>query len=138
MVLLLPWVAIADTQPATYPRAYGCKKLVLCDALPAASVGVCTGSNGDEIVANLTGLAADVTFDSQQSTGTRVCDIYSNDTGYDASGGVGHKINETSLTAATPKISLGPGSFEYVWISCPSIEAANTATVTAIACPFAR
>jgi len=142
LALLVGAPAYADAQPASENRNNGCMKYTLCDAQPTGSTGVCTSRDtGDEVVAAV-GARYTITFYTTQSTSaTYVCDVYTNDQGYDAySGavahGVGQQINSASMTESNRTYSTA-GEFEYIWGSCGTISSLQV-TMTALVCPLAR
>ena len=100
----------------------------------------------DEIVAKL-GARYTMTFYTTQSTATSyACDVYTNDQGYDAySGAVGDGVGQKVNTAATQMTNSiraysTAGLFDYIWISCPTNNAAGgtSVTVTMLSCPLSR
>lgn len=126
--------AWGDTDPTVVDTRSGCKKYLMCDA--QTTTGVCTKlpSSGEERILR-TFSFSNLTFYSLQSVGAHTCNIFSNDQGYDAASGVGKQINVTSLNATDSMLSF-QGSFDYVWVECPTIG--TSATVTLLLCTANR
>ena len=109
----------------------------------ASGTGACRNSAGtSEIV--LRGLAkSSWTFYGTQSVGAYECDVFSNDTGYDANVTDKQKLNSRTITAPSDAdwTVLGnrqavsfDGSFDWVWVECPTIG--TSATITVQVCPL--
>lgn len=101
----------------------------MCNA--QAATGVCT-SAGSNIVADLSGFYTH-SFYTTQGVGAYSCDVYSNDTGYDAT--YRQKLNTTALTSSGSVLSI-EGLLRKVWLECSAVG--TQATVTLTSCPIAR
>ncbi len=130
-ILFINFAALADTIPERILNAAGCTKYFLCNAQTA--IGPCTTSpaSGDEIVLNTAGRSS-ITMYGLQSVGNYSCDVFSNDKGFDDALGIGHRINDKSITPIRPVLTL-QGPLFAVWIECSLIS--TSATVTALLCP---
>jgi len=105
--------------------------------------GACRNAAGtDEIVLRGLGKYA-WTFYGTQSVGAYACDVFTNDTGYDANVADKQKLNATSITSTTDllwtvagnqQVKSFDGSFDWIWVECPTIG--TTATITATVCPL--
>jgi len=108
-----------------------------------SGTGACRNAAGtDEIVLRGLGKYA-WTFYGTQSVGAYACDVFSNDTGYTALVQDKQKLNATSITSTTDllwtvagnqQVKSFDGSFDWVWVECPTIG--TTATITATVCPL--
>jgi hypothetical protein len=124
-------MAWADTSPAPIGSSDGCTSWVVCDGQTATGPCTVEPATGDEIVAK-TKFANSLTFDGGRSTGTYSCDFYANTQGYDASSGVGTKINSVPLTETQEMLSYS-GVFDQIWVECTAI--ATNVTVVLNSCP---
>lgn len=130
-LLLFSFSALADTIPERILNAAGCTKFFLCNAQTATGPCTVNPASGDEIVLNSAGRSS-ITFYGLQSVGNYSCDVFSNDKGFDEALGIGHKINDKSITPIRPILTL-QGPLFAIWVECSTIT--TSATVTALLCP---
>lgn len=129
LFVLIARSAFADVTPELLRSRGSCSEYVMCIAI--AVPGECL-DGGDEIVLDMQGNTS-ITFYSTQSTATTfVCDIISNDEGFDATAGDGFKINNDSLAEDKEVLTLS-GGFSHIWITCPTVSGAAV-RITANVC----
>lgn len=101
----------------------GVQRLQMCVAQANGAEGPCDSvgdGTGAEIVYRMAGRYTFTVYGTQSTATAYNCDVYSNDTGYDADAGDVQKMNTDSITHQNQVISFS-GLMDYVWLQCDTI-----------------
>lgn len=126
--------AWADTAPTRTSTVGACGVFVMC--LPQTIAGVCDidgDTTGDKIVLSALGYSKLTFFSNGSVDNPWVCNVFGNDSGYDAESGDGVQLNTTALSNTQEAITLAGGNFNRVWVNCSTVT--TSALVTVHACP---
>jgi hypothetical protein len=109
-------------------------RVTMCNQA-SGETGVCTDtgviSGGTARVHRFNGMYATTHFGTQSTATTYSCDLYGNDTGYDADAADRQVLNSTSLSQTNQAISFD-GLFDYVWWECTAVTG-GTVVITMLA-----
>ena len=135
LLILIPFLALADTEPRSTKPSPRCLSYKICQSQTAT--GECVSpANGDELVVTV-GRMAKYTFYSTESTASSyTCDIITNTTGFDQSvtdSTATQQVNTTSITDEEPVYTMVV-LLQKLWVSCSEV-ADNAVNIDMIVCP---